>query len=97
MATITIRRDSSGAVTFDPPSIKLGAADFVIWANEDPQAEHQPTKQGKAANYWMDSPLPKFEAGQPAATSPTINLAGPAAITYEDGLDPAAGTGTITF
>lgn len=95
MATVTIKREG-GKVVYDPDPIKLGANDFVIWANEDPEAPHQPTKQGQPANYWMDFSLPKYD-GQTAATSPAINLAGPNAISYVDGLNPTAAGGTITF
>ena len=98
MAIISIRR-SGGAVVYDPPTIKLGKGDFVVWANHDPQAKHQPTLQGQPADYWMNDPLPTFSAEQVAATSPAIVLAGAAgtSITYVDGLDPNAGSGTITF
>ena len=98
MALINIRR-SGGKVVYDPPTVKLGANDFVVWANQDPEAAHQPTLQGKPANWWMADQLPKFVDGQPAASSPAINLAGAAgsSITYVDGLDPNAGSGTITF
>ena len=98
MALINIRR-SGGQVVYDPPTVKLGANDFVVWANQDPEAAHQPTLQGKPASYWMTESLPKFETGHPAATSPAINLTGKAGttITYVDGLDPNAGSGTITF
>jgi plastocyanin len=99
MATINIRRDGTGKVVYDPPTVKLGKGDFVVWANQDPAAAHQPTLQGKPADYWMTDSLPGFVAGQPAATSPAINLAGAAgtSITYVDGLDPNGGSGTITF
>ncbi|HEV8239980.1 MAG TPA: hypothetical protein VGS57_11480 [Thermoanaerobaculia bacterium] len=98
MAIINIRR-SNGAVVYDPPTIKLGKGDFVVWANFDPDAAHQPTLQGKPADYWMNDSLPTFSAEQVAATSPAINLAGTAgtSITYVDGLDPNAGSGTIQF
>ena len=96
MATITIRREG-GTVVFDPPTLKLGAGDYAIWVNEDPQAAHQPTKQGEAKDYWMSYELPPYVEGEPAASSPAINLAGPAAITYVDGLDASVAPGTITF
>lgn len=98
MALINIRRNA-GQVVYDPPTIKLATNDFVVWSNQDPEAAHQPTLLGKAADYWMSNQLPKFVAGQPAATSPAINLTGQAgtSITYVDGLDPNAGSGTITF
>ena len=98
MATINIRRQG-GNVVYDPPTITLGKGDFVVWANQDPQAAHQPTLQGKAADYWMNDKLPSFVAGQVAATSPAISLSGTAgtSITYVDGLDPGAGSGTIKF
>jgi hypothetical protein len=98
MALINIRR-SGGQVVYDPPTVKLATNDFVVWANQDPEAAHQPTLQGKPKDYWMNDQLPKFVSGQPAATSPAINLTGTAGttITYVDGLDPNAGTGTITF
>src|ERR1044071_9208173 len=100
MATITITRDRGGNVVYDPPELTIATAgDFVIWSNHDPEAPHQPTLQGKAADYWMNDQLPPFEQGQPAACSPVINLAGTAGqpITYVDGLDPDAGSGTINF
>jgi hypothetical protein len=99
MPLISIKRDAAGALFYDPPTVKFGAGDFAVWANFDTEAAHQPTLQGKAADYWMTNSLPKFIPGQPAATSPAINLAGPAgsSITYVDGLDPSGGSGTITF
>jgi hypothetical protein len=100
MALISIRRDpATGQVVFDPPTLQLGVNDFAVWANYDPQAAHQPTKQGQAADYWLDNSLPPFVDGQPAATSPALNLTGTAAtpITYVDGLDSAVAPGTITF
>jgi hypothetical protein len=100
MATINITRDDDGNVVYDPPEITIATAgDFVIWANLDDQAPHQPTLEGQAADYWMNDPLPPFEVGQPAACSPVINLAGTAGqpITYVDGLEPDAGSGTINF
>ena len=98
MALINIKRNA-GQVVYDPPTVKLATNDFVVWANQDPEAAHQPTLQGRAADFWMRNSLPKFVAGQPAATSPAINLTGTAgsSITYVDGLDPNAGSGTITF
>jgi plastocyanin len=98
VALINIRRNA-GQVVYDPPTVKLAANDFVVWANQDPEAAHQPTLQGKPADYWMTDSLPKFVAGQPAATSPAISLTGTAGteITYVDGLDPNAGSGKITF
>ena len=99
MALISIRRDESGNVYYDPPAVTLGAGDFVVWANKDPQAAHQPTLEGKPADWWMTDPLPCFVDGQPAATSPAINLVGAkptgATITYVDGLDPSEASGTI--
>ena len=98
MALINIRRDGTGKVIYDPPTVKLAkAGDFVVWANQDPKSPHQPTLQGKPPDYWMSRSLPPFVAGQPAASSPAINLAGPNAITYVDGLDPDAGSGSIVF
>jgi hypothetical protein len=99
MATISIRRDDNGMIYYDPPALTLGAGDFVVWSNKDPQAAHQPTLQGKPADWWMTDQLPCFVDGQPAATSPAINLAGAAgtSIVYVDGLDPDAGSGTISF
>jgi len=98
MALINIRR-SGGKVVYDPPTVKLGKGDFVVWANQDPEAAHQPTLQGKPADYWMTDRLPSFVAGGVAAASPAIILAGAAgsSITYVDGLDPNAGSGTIQF
>lgn len=100
MATINITRDDDGNVVYEPPDITIATAgDFVIWANLDDQADHQPTLQGQAADYWMNDRLPMFVEGQPAACSPVINLAGTAGqpITYVDGLEPDAGSGTINF
>jgi hypothetical protein len=97
MATVSIRRQGT-SIAYDPPSIKLGANDFIVFANYDPEQPHQPAPLGQAASYWFDNSLPPFVDGQPAATSPAINLAGPNSITYEDGLNPGSGiTGTITF
>lgn len=100
MATINIRRDDNGMIYYDPPALTLGAGDFVVWSNRDPQAAHQPTLQGKPADWWMTDQLPSYVDGQPAATSPAINLVGPNGptgntITYVDGLDPNGATGTI--
>jgi plastocyanin len=99
MATITIKRDESGAVVFDPSTIKLGGGDYAIWVNEDPRAAHQPTLQGQAKDYWMNYELPSFVEGEAAASSPAINLTGAAgsSITYVDGLDASVAPGTITF
>src|SRR5687767_13674061 len=101
MALISIRRDAvTGQVVFDPSSVTLGTVgDFAVWANYDPQASHQPTLQGKPADWWMNDSLPPFVEGQPAATSPAINLSGTAgtSITYVDGLDLAVLLGTIAF
>ena len=100
MATISIKR-VGGQVVFDPSSLTLDRnTDFVIFVNDDPDAEHQPTQQGQAANYWMDNPLTRAVAGQPSGTSPAINFSGlPAGltITYVDGLAPDAGSGTLNF
>jgi len=97
MATVSIRRQGT-SIAYDPPSIKLGANDFIVFANYDPEQPHQPAPVGQDADYWFDDELPPFEEGEPAATSPAINLAGPNSITYEDGLNPSSGiTGTITF
>ena len=100
MALISIRRDpATGQVFFDPSDVKLATNDFAVWANYDPDASHQPTKLGQAADYWMNDSLPPFAEGQPAATSPAINVTGTAgtAITYVDGLDSAVGAGTLSF
>lgn len=98
MAIVNIRRSGS-SIVYDPSPIKLNTSDFIVFANYDPEAPHQPTKLGQPANYWFDNKLPPYVDGQPAATSPAINLSsagGP--ITYEDGLNPGSGiTGTITF
>lgn len=111
MPLIAISRDSSGKLVFDPPSVTLDATgDFVSWANFDPRGPHQPTLQGQAKDYWLNDPLPPFVEGQPAATSPTVALTplsgqegypacpgvlGAVCVTYVDGLDPDAGSGTI--
>jgi hypothetical protein len=98
MPTINIVRDpESGEVTFDPPNIQLVAGDFVIWANQDPDAAHHPTQENEPADYWMDDPLPKYEDGEPPATSPAIALAGPPDITYVDALDSTVPAGKFTF
>jgi len=74
MALINIKRTETGVI-FDPSPANLDAtSDFAVWANLDPDEEHQPTLQGKDVNWWMDDPLPRFVDGQPAATSPAINL-----------------------
>jgi len=98
MATVNIRREGSSFV-WDPPTITLGANDFIVFANLDPEAPHQPTLVGQSADYWFDDELPAFEDGQPAACSPAINLAGATgtSIQYEDGLNPGGLTGTISF
>jgi plastocyanin len=98
MAIVNIRRSGS-SIVYDPSSIKLNASDFIVFANYDPDASHQPTKLGEPANYWYDNKLPPYVDGQPAATSPAINLSSAGGtITYEDGLHPGSGiTGTITF
>ena len=97
MALINIRRNDAGVVSFDPSPANLDStSDFAVWANLDPQAEHQPTLKGKAANWWMDDPLPRAVAGQPAATSPPVSLTGTTPLTYCDGLDPTI-EGTINF
>jgi hypothetical protein len=111
MAVITIRRDDSGNLVFDPNEVTLDpTGDFVTWANADDKAPHQPTMQGKAKDYWLDDPLPPYVEGQPMATSPAVALtplpAGVAylscgdnlvCVTYVDGLDPDAATGTIAI
>ena len=100
MAIITIKRDpQTDKVAFDPNPVKLGTGDFVVWSNHDPKAAHWPTQKGQAANWWMDDSLPSFQVGQPAATSPAVNLAGPASITYVCSLHPndPDEQGTISF
>lgn len=102
MALIYIKRTDAGVI-FDPSPANLDAtSDFAVWANLDPDAEHQPSLPGKAADWWMDNSLPRFVDGQPAATSPSINL-NPAmtgvvnnSLTYADGLDNKI-QGTINF
>ena len=101
MPVITILRDASGNLVFDPPTVTLDPlGDFVSWANRDDQTEHQPTMQGKPKDYWLDDPIPRYEEGQPPATSPPVTLTpmppNVASITYVDGLNPDAATGTIT-
>jgi hypothetical protein len=100
MATISITR-VGGQVVYDPSPLKLDiASDFVVWSNEDPDADHQPTLQGQVATYWMPYSLPRFVEGQPAATSPAVNFSGYTAgttLTYVDGLAPDDGSGTLTF
>ena len=99
MALILIKRSAAGVVYFEPSPADLDSkSDFAVWSNLDPEAEHQPTMKGKPENYWMDYALPKFVTGENAATSPAINLNGPAAssLTYVDGLDTSV-EGTINF
>ena len=96
MALIFIRRNGA-VVTFDPSPADLDSiSDFAVWANLDPDAEHQPSLPGKAIDWWMDDPLPPYVAGQPAATSPAINLNGTVPLTYVDGLDSSI-VGVINF
>src|SRR5206468_11904207 len=98
MATVNIRREG-GNIVYDPSPILLTANDFIVFANLDPDAPHQPAPVGKPATYWFDNSLPPFVGGQPAATSPAINLSGTAGVTktrYEGGLTPGSGTGTVT-
>jgi plastocyanin len=111
MPIITISRDATGRLVFDPAEVTLDpTGDFVSWSNQDPVDAHQPTLQGEAADYWLDDPLPRFVAGQPAATSPAVTLTpisgtpaypacpgvlGAVCITYVDGLHPNAGSGTL--
>ncbi len=94
MALINIRRLSPTLVVFDPDPAELDATtDFAVWANLDPDAEHQPSMPGKAKDWWMDDPLPRFVTGQDAATSPAINMSATMpgvvnnTLTYVDGLD----------
>lgn len=98
MATVNIRREGT-SIVWDPSPITLGANDFIVFANLDPEAPHHPAPVGQAANYWFDDDLPPFVEGQPAATSPAINLAGAAGtwIDYDDGLAPGGTTGRIQF
>lgn len=104
MALINIRRTAAGVV-FDPPTADLDStSDFAVWANLDPDAEHQPTALGQPPNWWMDNALPRFVEGQPAATSPAINLNGAAGTTlqYQDTYQDNDGsqktiTGNIKF
>ncbi|HEX7151623.1 MAG TPA: hypothetical protein VF618_09065 [Thermoanaerobaculia bacterium] len=100
MATISIKR-VEGKVVYDPSPLKLDVtSDFVVWANEDPDAAHQPTLEGQAADYWILHALPPAVAGQPAATSAAVNFSGYSAgdsVTYVDGLAPNDGSGTLTF
>jgi hypothetical protein len=96
MALINIRRTSAGVI-FDPSPAELDSkTDFAVWANLDPDAEHQPSLPGKAKDWWMDDPLPRFVDGQAPATSPPVNLTGTAPLTYVDGLDPSV-RGVINF
>lgn len=99
MPIVNITRDELGNLAFDPPSVTLDpTGDWVSWANLDERDEHQPTRQGKPADYWLSEPLPRFEKGQPAATSPPVTLT-PAAssdpIPYVDALHPDDAVGTI--
>ena len=96
MALINIRRTAAGVI-FDPSPASLDSkSDFAVWANLDPDAEHQPSLPGKPKDWWMDDPLPRFVAGQPPATSPSINLTGTTPLTYVDGLDNSI-QGAINF
>jgi plastocyanin len=97
MALVKIVRSGANLV-FDPDPVTLAkSGDFIVWANHDPSSAHQPTMKGQAPNYWMDDPLPKFVAGQPAATSPAINLAGPPSISYVADANSSSPVGTINF
>lgn len=111
MPLITICRDSSGKLVFDPSDVTLDPkGDFVSFANHDPREAHHPTRQGKAKDYWLDDPLPPFVEGQPAATSPVVALTplstevtyppcpgvlDTVCITFVDGLHPDDASGTI--
>ena len=73
MATITIKR-VNGQVVYDPPSLKLDpTSDFVIWSNEDAEAEHQPTAatHSTQADYWLPYPLPRCRS-QPYRSFPSF-------------------------
>ena len=100
MATIKIMRESEGGpITFDPNPLTLVSGDFVCFANHDKWGEHQPAPVGQPAATWMNDALPRFQEGEPAATSPAISLSGTTAkpIDYYDGIEPNSPTGTITF
>jgi hypothetical protein len=98
MATVMIRR-VEGVIVFDPSPVELGSNDFVMWANLDPEAPHQPTPDKRQPALWMDFPLPPFVDGEPAATSPALSITGAAGTskTYYDGCDPDGPAGTISF
>jgi hypothetical protein len=97
MALIYIKRNDAGVVYFEPSPADLDSqSDFAVWANLDKNAPHQPTLKGQAVDWWMSDPLPPFVDGQPAATSPAVNLTGTAPLTYVDGLDTSV-EGTINF
>ena len=96
MALINIKR-TGDVVKFEPNPADLDStSDFAVWANLDPDAEHQPSLPGKPANWWMDNPLPRFVAGEEPATSPPVNLTGTQPLTYCDGLDSSI-EGQINF
>lgn len=105
MALIKIIRVSPTSVVFQPDPAELDSgSDFAVWANLDPDAEHQPTALGQPPNWWMDNALPRFVDGQPAATSPAINLNGAVntTIQYQDTYQDSDGlpktiTGKIKF
>jgi plastocyanin len=98
MATVQIKRVGD-TVVFDPSTVELGSNDFVMWANLDPEASHQPTPDKTQPSLWMDFPLPPFVDGEPAATSPALSITGTAGTSrvYFDGCDPDGPGGTISF
>lgn len=99
MALINIRRLSPTSVVFEPDPAQLDSkSDFAVWANLDPDSEHRPTAAGQGPDWWLEYPLPRFVQGQPAATSPQVNLNGPVGtpLSYEDSVDRSI-KGTINF
>ena len=95
MATITITRQD-GTVVFSPSPAPISKGDVVVFRNEDPQAQHQPTLQGQGATFWFQHPMAPFVPGQPADTSDEVffNTA-PLIVTYVCALHGGE-TGTIT-
>lgn len=82
MAVITISRQGS-SVVFTPSPATISKGDVIVFRNEDPQAQHQPTLQGQAATFWFPYPMAPFVAGQPADTSDEVFFGtAPLTVTY---------------
>lgn len=96
MATITISRQD-GTVEFQiSPEGPIKKGDVVVFRNEDPEAQHQPTLQGQGATFWFQHPMAPFVDGQPADTSDEVFFGtAPLTVTYVCALHDGE-TGTIT-